>query len=172
MQYDQDKVDEVALALLYFSLGNDNRAWKGMDWSISDRLYQKGWIESPRNKNLSFELTDEGREACIRFFQKHFAINSQIPENLSSLPISIDSLEILYGRSEEMANMFFLDRATGSIVRLEEADEAISNNPRYIVIPISSAEEREQNSQSSQKNHKRARKIIKEWLKSHTVFHL
>ncbi|MBL8152668.1 MAG: hypothetical protein JNM70_00670 [Anaerolineae bacterium] len=66
-----DKVDEVALALLYFSLG-DYRAWKGMDWSISNRLYEKGWIENPRNKNKSFVLTEAGREACIRFFNQHF----------------------------------------------------------------------------------------------------
>jgi hypothetical protein len=73
MDYDQDKVDEVALALLFLTLGDDNRAWKGMDWNVSDRLYQKGWIENPRNKNQSFKLTDSGREACERLFRQYFA---------------------------------------------------------------------------------------------------
>ncbi len=72
MDYDQDKVDEVALALLFLTLGADNRAWKGMAWEVSNRLYDKGWIENPRNKSKSFELTEAGREACIQLFQTHF----------------------------------------------------------------------------------------------------
>ena len=70
--YNEEKVDEVSLALLYLTLGDDNRAWKGMDWSVSDRLYEKGWIENPRNKNKSFVLTDEKRNACIRLFHQYF----------------------------------------------------------------------------------------------------
>jgi hypothetical protein len=76
MDYDQEKVDEVALALLYLTLGSDSRAWKGMSWEVSNRLYEKGWIENPRNKNQSFELTPAGREACIRLFRKHFRVES------------------------------------------------------------------------------------------------
>lgn len=76
MDYDHDKVDEVALAFLFLTLGSNNRAWKGMDWEVSDRLYEKGWIENPRNKNQSFELTAAGREACIRLFRKHFGVTS------------------------------------------------------------------------------------------------
>ena len=72
MEYNHDKVDEVALALLYLTLGGDNRAWKGMAWEISNRLHEKGWIEDPRNKNKSFVLTAAGREPCIRFFERHF----------------------------------------------------------------------------------------------------
>jgi predicted transcriptional regulator len=43
---------------------------------VSDRLYQKGWIENPRNKNQSFKLTDSGREACERLFRQYFASNA------------------------------------------------------------------------------------------------
>jgi hypothetical protein len=74
--YDKDKVDEVSLALLYLTLGEDGRAWKGMDWDVSDRLYAKGWIENPRSKNKSLVLTPEGRVECIRLFQKHFGKHS------------------------------------------------------------------------------------------------
>ena len=72
MEYDHDKVDEVALALPYLTLGDGNRAWKSMAWEISDRLYEKGWIEDPHNKNKSFVLTRAGREACICFFEQYF----------------------------------------------------------------------------------------------------
>jgi len=71
-EYNQNKVDEVALALLYLTLDDNNRAWKGMAWEISDRLYEKGWIQNPRNKNKSFVLTETGREACARLFDEYF----------------------------------------------------------------------------------------------------
>jgi hypothetical protein len=55
MEYNHDKVDVVALALLYLTLGeplgDSNRAWKGVAWEVSNRLYEKDWIEDPRNKN-------------------------------------------------------------------------------------------------------------------------
>lgn len=39
MDYNHDKMDEIAIALLYLTLSADGRAWKGMSWEISDRLY-------------------------------------------------------------------------------------------------------------------------------------
>ena len=45
MEYDKDKVDDMMLALLYLPTFQDGpilRAWKGMDWDISDRLHEKG----------------------------------------------------------------------------------------------------------------------------------
>ncbi len=41
MDYDKDKVDEMALALLYISFEDrgSTRAWKGMDWEVLDRLH-------------------------------------------------------------------------------------------------------------------------------------
>ena len=53
MEYDKDKVDEMALALLFltsFTEDNETRAWKGMDWEVMDRLYEKGYIWDPKNK--------------------------------------------------------------------------------------------------------------------------
>jgi hypothetical protein len=38
MDYDQDKVDEMALALLWLTQTGDGRAWKGHDWVAMDRL--------------------------------------------------------------------------------------------------------------------------------------
>ncbi|MGQ9907529.1 MAG: DUF6429 family protein [Candidatus Flexifilum sp.] len=182
MDYDQDKVDEVALALLFLTLGSDNRAWKGMAWEITDRLYEKGWIENPRNKNQSLELTPAGREACIRLFQKHFGVPSSHdhPAPLLSLPVDIHQLEAIYYREENKLRQPFLDAATGMVVWSNDDEafgqivtvEELSNNPRYLSIPICTPEERQHPDRWSEGNRKRVRKLIRRWLESHTIFPL
>ena len=72
MEYNQNKVDEVVLALLYLTLHDENRAWKGHDWDVMDRLFHKGLIENPQNKTKSVVLTDDGLRQCKELFQKHF----------------------------------------------------------------------------------------------------
>lgn len=77
MNYDKDKVDEMALALLYLTAFKDDfvvRAWKGLDWDILDRLFEKGYIHDPKNKNKSVIFTDEGFEQSEKLFDKHFVI--------------------------------------------------------------------------------------------------
>jgi hypothetical protein len=75
MDYDQDKVDEVALALMYLTLHEDfgaARAWKGYDWDILDRLHAKGWIHDPKSKAKSVAFTEEGLAKAEEFFKKYF----------------------------------------------------------------------------------------------------
>jgi hypothetical protein len=36
--YDRDKVDKVVLALMYLTLHDTQRVWKGFDWDTLDRL--------------------------------------------------------------------------------------------------------------------------------------
>jgi hypothetical protein len=60
MKFDQSKIDEMVMALLYISNFQDGRVWKGYDWSILERLYEKGLITDPVGKAKSFFLTDEG----------------------------------------------------------------------------------------------------------------
>jgi Domain of unknown function (DUF6429) len=50
MTYDEDKVDEMVLALLYLTLHENGRAWKGHDWDAMDRLHKKGMILDPVGK--------------------------------------------------------------------------------------------------------------------------
>jgi hypothetical protein len=50
MDYDKDKVDEMVLALLYLTLHDGARAWKGHDWDAMDRLHKKGMIFDPVGK--------------------------------------------------------------------------------------------------------------------------
>jgi hypothetical protein len=72
MSYNQNKVDETVLALLYMTLHDYNRAWKGFDWDVMDRLYQKGFIQDPKNKNKSVVLTEEGLQRSEALFRTLF----------------------------------------------------------------------------------------------------
>ena len=72
MDIDVDKIDEAVLALLYLTLHDGFRAWKGHDWDALDRLYLKGVIDNPVGKAKSVVLTDEGLSESRRLFRKLF----------------------------------------------------------------------------------------------------
>ena len=72
---DTEKIDEAALALLYLTLHNDDgvaRAWKGIDWEVLNRLYEKGLILDPKNKAKSVAVTEVGKEKAKELFTKLF----------------------------------------------------------------------------------------------------
>ena len=46
MPLNKDKIDDAALALLYLTLHDGDRAWKGFDWGVLGRLHDKGMISS------------------------------------------------------------------------------------------------------------------------------
>lgn len=60
MEYDEDKVNEMMLVLLYLTLGDDRRAWKELDWNAMDRLCDEGMIADPQNRNKPAALTEQG----------------------------------------------------------------------------------------------------------------
>ena len=72
MNLNEDKIDDAALAILSLTLHSERRVWKGIDWQISDRLYKKGFIETPVGKAESLVLTDKGiahaRENLVGLF--------------------------------------------------------------------------------------------------------
>lgn len=72
VEYDKDKVDEVVLALLFLTLHDECRAWKGMDWGAMERLHAKGMIDDPVGKAKSVVLTEAGLAQCQALFVKHF----------------------------------------------------------------------------------------------------
>jgi hypothetical protein len=75
MEYDQDKVDEAVLALLYLNFFRDGavtRAWKGFDWDTMDRLHARGYLSDPKSKARSVIMTEEGESAARELFQKLF----------------------------------------------------------------------------------------------------
>lgn len=72
MDYNEDKIDEMVLALLYLTLHEGNRAWKGHDWDAMDRLHAKGYISEPASKAKSVVMTEEGLKRSRELFEKHF----------------------------------------------------------------------------------------------------
>jgi hypothetical protein len=61
------------LALLWLTLHDGDRAWKGHDWDALDRLHRKGMIGNPASRAKSVALTSEGVAESERLFAKLFA---------------------------------------------------------------------------------------------------
>ena len=73
---DTNKIDEAALALLFLTTHTDGgtlRAWKGIDWEVMNRLYEKGYIYDPKGKAKSVVITDEGEKISEELFNKLFS---------------------------------------------------------------------------------------------------
>jgi len=71
--YNQDKVDEITLALLWlttFKAAGEVRAWKGQ------RLGYEGYISDPKSKAKSVVSSEEGERRSRTLFVKHFALKS------------------------------------------------------------------------------------------------
>ena len=73
MEVDKEKIDEAVLALLYLTLHDERRAWKGMDFEVMNRLHEKGFIDNPVNTTKSVWLTDEGLKKSKKLFEKLFS---------------------------------------------------------------------------------------------------
>ena len=69
---DSDRIDDCVLALLQLTLHQGTRAWKGFDYEVMDRLFQKGYILDPRGKAKSVVLTEEGLARSERLFGELF----------------------------------------------------------------------------------------------------
>jgi hypothetical protein len=67
-----DKIDDTALALLYLTLHDGYRAWKGFDWGVLGRLHDKGLIDNPVGKVKSVVFTDEGLQRAKALFEEMF----------------------------------------------------------------------------------------------------
>jgi hypothetical protein len=75
VDYDQSKVDELTLALMFltsFSEHGITRSWKGYDWDAMGRLHAAGLIHDPVGKAKSVVLTAEGEKRSQELFQRHF----------------------------------------------------------------------------------------------------
>jgi hypothetical protein len=77
MDYDQDKVDDATLALLWLTMFKEReefgwRAWKGHDWDILNRLHEKGYIGDPVGKAKSVVVTDAGAAKAEELFRSLF----------------------------------------------------------------------------------------------------
>ena len=72
MDYNEEKVDDMVLALLYLTSFGDRgfvRAWKGHDWDALNRLHEKGLIGDPKSKSKSVVLSEAGAQKAEELFQ-------------------------------------------------------------------------------------------------------
>ena len=72
MEIDTDRIDDAVLGLLWLTLHDERRAWKGFDWAALDRLHEKGLIADPANMAKSVVLTDEGLTRAEELFKALF----------------------------------------------------------------------------------------------------
>lgn len=69
---DHDRIAEAALGLLWLSLHDHTRVWKGLNWDVMNLLFRKGWIQDPIGKARSVSLTLEGSERAEGYLCKYF----------------------------------------------------------------------------------------------------
>jgi len=63
MRYDESKIDEAVLAVLYLTAFERNGAtfaWKGIDWQATNRLFEHGLIGDPKGTAKSVLFTTDG----------------------------------------------------------------------------------------------------------------
>ena len=72
LDFDLDRIDDAVLALLYLGLHDGDRAWKGFDWDVMDRLHEKGMILRPRGKTKSVVFSGEGLRRSEQLFNAMF----------------------------------------------------------------------------------------------------
>ena len=81
--YDEDKVDDVVLALLYLNMWEEeaplpaHRAWKSFPWEAMDRLHEKGYIGNPRGRAKSVIVTEEGVKRSRELFRRFFGLGKE-----------------------------------------------------------------------------------------------
>jgi hypothetical protein len=77
VEYNNDKVDDAVLALLWLRSFKERdwsepRASKDHDWDALNRLHEKGYISNPKSAAKSVVMTEEGfaksRELSEKFF--------------------------------------------------------------------------------------------------------
>jgi len=61
-------------SLTSFKENDYHRTWKGHDWEVLDRLYEKGFIGDPKSKSKSDVFSDEGFEKSKKLFQEYFEL--------------------------------------------------------------------------------------------------
>ncbi|MBE7544127.1 MAG: DUF6429 family protein [Bryobacteraceae bacterium] len=74
MHIDEEKIDQATLALLFLTLHDGDRAWKGHDWETLNRLHAKGFIHDPVSKAKSVAFTPEGLAGARRLFEEMFTL--------------------------------------------------------------------------------------------------
>jgi hypothetical protein len=87
MALDTDRIDDTVLALLYLTLHDQDRAWKGFDWDTLGRLHEKGMIDNPVGEAKSVAFTADGLRRSKELFEAMFT--KRLTEQFSQ-PASVE----------------------------------------------------------------------------------
>jgi hypothetical protein len=74
---DPDRIDDAVLALMFLTLHDGGRVWKGFDWETMNRLFEKGLISDPVSKAKSVWLSDEAQARARQLFEQMFVIKEK-----------------------------------------------------------------------------------------------
>lgn len=69
---DEDRLAEAALALMSLTQHDGDRVWKQYPWSLTDRLFELGYITDPKSKAKSVRLTPEGKAHAESVLRERF----------------------------------------------------------------------------------------------------
>jgi len=72
MDLDPERVEQAVLALLGAFEFERGRAWKGYDFNVMKRLFEKGYITDPFGKARSVYLTESGLPLAHELAQQLF----------------------------------------------------------------------------------------------------
>lgn len=85
--YDDEKIENVFLALFGAFEFDNGRVWKQFDFDVMNSLHKKGYIHNPHNQSKSFQLTPEGLSKAKQFSKKYL-----FKKNDKSLRLDDDDL--------------------------------------------------------------------------------
>ena len=75
MNYNESKVDELTLALMFLTtvpMQGQMRSWKGYDWDTLNRLHAAGLISNPVSAAKSVALSEAGLKRSAELFEQYF----------------------------------------------------------------------------------------------------
>ncbi len=78
---DWESVDRATLAIMLLGLHQGCRTWKGFNWEVLDRLFQKGFITDPKTKAKSVIFTEKGIGESQRLFEALFGPGGKLTES-------------------------------------------------------------------------------------------
>ena len=76
MDYDLDRAGDLALALMWLTLHDGARVWKGYDWDVMHHLHEQGFITDPRGKAKSVVLTEAGLARSHALFEAYLTVRN------------------------------------------------------------------------------------------------
>ncbi len=75
MEFDERKVDQAVLTVLFLTLHDGNRAWKTIDFAAIDRLQEQGFLSGTVSRAKFVVFTEKGLRAAEQLAAKQFAKN-------------------------------------------------------------------------------------------------